>query len=231
MTTFSQLVDALVFEHLRPDLRAAIASYVNLTIRELHQDKQTGGTILYTDNLLEDQVVADAAEGFQWDIPTPHLFQKIAAVRFDTFGTDKNAFAQERTPANLFVENRFDRYFYRSGGALTFINYGGEDAVITLAWFQFPPQLTYYATAARPAVWNPATQAYTYSTDYNTTDEAKAEARTLSTNWILQRWEELVMQGARAKIFSRVGDVERSRLAFSSFDSLRPGIVATETYR
>lgn len=230
MTTFSQLVDSLVLEHNRPDLRAAIESYVNLTIRELHTASKSGGSIYYLANLLEDQITADVAEGFTWDIPRPHVFQKLEAVRFDSFGTGKGAYPKERTPSSLQIQSQFDRLFYRSGSTIAFINYGGVDAVISLAWYEMPRILRYYQAAARPATWDVDSQSFTYITGYSGTDDLKLEARELTTNWVLDRWEELVAQGVRTKIYARAGDEIRSKLAYSTFEALRPGMVSAEVY-
>lgn len=228
--TFSQLVDSLALEFLRPDLRAAIESYINLTIRELHSASKSGGAILYAANMQELQITADVDTGFTWDIPSPHLFQKMEAVRFDAFGQGEHAFAKERTPQSLTLSNRFDRFFYRSGYTMSFINYGGVDAVITLAWYQVPPRLRYYAVALRPASWSEDSQGFTYLSAYSATDNLKTEARLLTTNWILDRWPDHVAQGVRVKVFSRMGDEVRSKLAYSLYESMRPDIVSAETY-
>lgn len=230
MTTFSQLVDSLVLEHVRPDLRAAIEQYVNLTIRELHVNRPPlSGPVFYDANLVEAQITADVANGYVWEIPDAHLFQKIEAVRFDMYGNGREAFARERTPSSMQIESRYDKLFYRSGYTYSFIGYGGIGGVISIAYFAVPRRLRYYQTG-RPCVWDIDSQAFTYATAYAGSDNLKAEARLLCTNWMLDRWEDHIAQGVRCKVYSRLGDTERARLAYSTYDGMRNDIVMTESF-
>src|SRR3546814_10291517 len=43
------------------------------------------------------------------------------------------------------------------------------------------------------------------------TDEEKAAALAKATNWILSRHEDVVAEGARAKVYKRLSDTERAR--------------------
>lgn len=228
--TFSQLVDAMVQEHNAPDLKSTIISFVNQTIREVHSAKPGNTPILYGANLQEDTLTADADVGFTWDIPNPQNFQKLAAVRYDAFGSGRDAYAKERVPSRMYLESRHDKIYYRTGMSFAFAGYGGTGSTISLAWHEAPRRLTYYAVADRPAVWNDVTQAFTYKDSYAGTDNLKAEARVLSTNWLLDRWEELIMQGVRTKIYAKRGDQLRGTLAYSSFESMRPDLVAAESW-
>ena len=60
MTTFSQLVDSVVEDTRRPDLRTTIGQYVNQQIRELHIGPN-GAAMKYNDNLVEIELTADDA--------------------------------------------------------------------------------------------------------------------------------------------------------------------------
>jgi len=230
MTTFSQIVDTLTLEHLRPDMRANVAAYVNLTLRELHAG-DNGGAILYAANLVEDTLTTTVAESHSWDIPRPHLFQKLAAARFDSFGFDRDAYASPRTPGAMFADSRYVKQYYRSGNSFAFMGCGQIGSTISLGWYEVPRRLEYYpAGDTRPCQWSEADQDFTYTGAYGVSETSQALAQTLCTNWILLRWGDLVMQGARAKIFARAGDEARSRLAYSSFSGLRPSMVSAETY-
>lgn len=231
MTTFSQMVDELVLEHSRPDLRAAIASYVNLTLRELHSSpNQGGGSIFYPANLKEAQITTDVANGFAWEIPRPQNFQGIAAVRFDYFGDSDSAYAKERHPSAMGSGVPTRKQYYRSGNTFAFTNYGGIGQTISLAWYETPPRLAYFAVADRPAQWDEVTQAYTYHADYIGSAILQEQAREMTTNWILERWDDLVRAGTRPKTYVRAGDVERSRLFFSTYTGMRADMMVAETF-
>lgn len=230
MTTFSQVVDELVLESLRPELKTFIGNSINQVIRELHAAPKQGGAILFNSNLVEVQITTTVEQGHEWEITNPQLFQRMGAVRFDVFGTGKDAFAKERTPASMYIEDYRDKLYYRTGQSYSFVNYGGLGATISLAYFEFPRRLTYYESNVRPAVWNPVTDAWAYLAEYDVSDAARLNALRLTTNWVLQRWLDLVMQGVRAKIFARIGDEARAPIAYSNFESMRQDMISSETY-
>src|SRR3546814_4768742 len=68
------------------------------------------------------------------------------------------------------------------------------------------------------------------------TDEEKAAALAKATNWILSRHEDVVAEGARAKVYKRLSDTERARTSYSMYMSLRGGfwsneVAFTESYQ
>jgi hypothetical protein len=228
MTTFSQLVDELVTEIRRPDMRVEIATYLNQTIREMHFDPTSGAAAQFKDNLLEDQAVATVENGYVWDLPNPALFQQIAAVRFDSIfvNDESSVYIRERTPGpGLSGQCRF---WYRTGPGITFHGYGGVGGIITIAWFEFPRALKYYPAANRPASWD-IDLGWSYDPAFDTTDELRASARFFTTNWMLERWSVIVAEGLRAKVYKRISDTERARTAFSAYTTLRKGVYTSES--
>lgn len=227
MTTFSQLVDSAVLETKRPDLRQEIANYLNQTIRELHFEPSRGNILHYKENLREDLLVANVESGFGWDIPDPANFQGMAVAKYlSAWGRDGlNIYPRERTPSRG-LRDETD-YFYRAGSRFYFANYGGVNAQIAIAYFEFPRRLLYKAAGpTRYAEYNPE-DGWTYPGGANT-DELQLAARTLSSNWLLIRWVDVVAEGLRAKIYKRLSDDARARTCYSLYAQLRQGLVTSE---
>lgn len=227
MTTFSQLVDSVVEDTRRPDLRNTIVGYVNQAIREMHMGQQ-GAVQKYNDNLVEIELTADAETGYQYTLPNPTRFQTYEAVWYDSVGV----YADYRMPSSAFAfaDKPFgDCYFYRSASSLIFNGYGGDDATIKLAYFQFPSRLKYYVAAARPATWDDE-GGWSYHADYDVDATTRETARTLVTNWLLERWEDMISQNVRGKVWARLADSDRAKIAFSASETLRAGLIAAEGY-
>src|SRR3546814_18232243 len=60
------------------------------------------------------------------------------------------------------------------------------------------------------------------------TDEEKAAALAKATNWILSSHEDVVAEGARAKVYKRLSDTERARTSSSMYMSIRGGFWSNE---
>lgn len=228
MTTFSQLVDSVVIESRRPDMKKSIESYVNQTIRELHIMPNSGAALLYKSNMIELEITADVETGFIWNFPRPQSYQAIQTV----FYTGPQKHAIERLPSTIHmflgeVDGRY--YYYRTGDGLAMSGYGGVGGGIKIAYFEFPRRLTYYAVADRPVQWDAETETWVYK-DGIVTEAEKLAALQKCTNWMLFRWEDIVKQGAIAKVFTALANYDRARLAYSLYESLRPGLVSAEQY-
>lgn len=226
MTTFSQLVDSVLAETSRLDLREHAISYLRQTIRECHLDPERNTAIFMWPNYAEVQLTADEDSAFSWQIPDTTRFQGEQMVRFDSVWEDgKQVYA---TPLiSGFAGNR-QRYAYQKvGDRFIFNGYGRSGGVISLAYFQFPAALKYYAVANRPATWDEET-GYTYHEDYNATPELQETARLLTTNWLLERWDMVLEEGLRAKLYKRLSDTERARTCYSLYMSLRLGLQNSE---
>src|SRR4051812_37916301 len=107
MTTFSQLVDEMVVETRRPDLRSEIAVYLNQTIREVHFEPGKGNVVHYAENRKEDQITATSDSGQLWDLPSPQNFQGIEAVRFPDAVCGRMQYAKEARPGPSLVSIPF----------------------------------------------------------------------------------------------------------------------------
>lgn len=226
MFTFSQMVDDIVAEVRRPDLASEVARYVNQTIRECHFSTDRQAAIFYRDNFNEVLLTANVAEGFTWTLPSPTTFQKMAGVKypnkFDVRGGE--VWATQTTPGRHL--NDLTDFFYQVGSEFVFSGYGGLNANIALGYFAFPSSLKYKALASRPASYD-VELGWTYHASI-ITDADKEAARIVSTNWLLQRWSDVVSEGVRAKVFKRVSDTERARNCYSLYGQLRQGLMTSE---
>lgn len=229
MFTFSQIVDDLIAESVRPDRRPALISALNQTIRELHSTENSM-PVGFADNLVEQSVTADAETGFTYELPNPLYFQKMEAVYY----VAKGNYATMRKPSSIMqMVSRVDggQYgYYRSGRSIVFDNYGGLDAEIRLAWFEYLPGLAYYLPAARPVTYDMATQDWVYHADYDISDAKRQEALNLCTNWMCYRYRDTLMEGLRAKHYKGLGDSERMRPAYSAFETMKKGLINAEEY-
>jgi hypothetical protein len=230
MSTFSQLVDELTVEHLRPDLRVTISSYLNATIREVHMHEQTQVPVYYDSNRLEVEVTISGSPPALWEIPKVTRFQAVDAIYYSDFGV----YAVKRAPTKVYAPHLQGSpyYWYRSGQTIAL---GGLNATnkAKISWFEYPKTLLYYAAAARPMVWNVETESPSFQTvgavDYNSTPELQATALELTTNWLIQRWAEMLKQGVRNKVFARLGEMDRTRTSYSMYASQRAQCINSES--
>lgn len=227
MTTFSQLVDDMILETRRPDLVSEIRSYVVQTIRELHNRPDTNAAVQYRNNLKELSLVANVDTGFSWTIPNSTIFQSMQAVRYDSLcdPDGEPVYATERVPGRALRDSKY--FYYRATDYFSFANYGGNGAGISLAYYEYPRSLKYYAVADRPASYD-SEAGWTYLGGV-TDPDAQAVLREKVTNWLLDRWDMVIKEGVRAKVYKRVADDSRSRTAYSLYAQLRMGLFASET--
>lgn len=234
MTTFSQLVDEMVVETRRPDLRAEIATYLNQTIREVHFEPSRGNVVHYPANRREVQVTATTDSGQIWDIPNPTTFQGLEAVEFPDLCLGHDGFAKEVTPGPRIKTQPM--VFYRSGPSYVFggaVGYGGINSHINISWFEYPPSLKYKDATHREATYD-IESGWTYfnltgvgGLDY--TQLANHDAAQLRvTNWILLRWPDVLREGLRAKIYKRLSDQLRATTSYSLYAQLRQGLFTSE---
>lgn len=227
MTTFSQLVDKMVAETKRPDMRAEVSTYLNQTLRELHFEPQRGNAVFYRDNYKEQRVEATLDEGFSWAIPRPQVFQAVNAARYDSVWVDgMQVWAREMRPGLAMAREPYA--FYRVGGSFSFNNYGGVGATISLSWYEYVAALKYYVQGLRPASYD-IESGWTYLEAYDVNDATRLAARELTSNWILLRWSTIIEEGLRAKVYKRVADEVRARTSYSLYSTLRQGLYTGET--
>lgn len=222
-TTFSQLVDDVVQDLGRPNLKTRVARLLNQTVRELHTN-ENGGSVRYARNLVEDRLIADVSTGFAWQAPA--LLQAVRAVRydavFDSCGAPRYAQRVNPGPGLAAVECAY----YQSGGTLFFKGYGGTDAPISIAYYLFLPSLRYYDVASRPGTYDDS-GTFVVSPNFVGTE---AEARALTTHWLLERWDDSVLyEGVIAKVFKSVDESnDRARSTFAAYQQMRLQLATIE---
>lgn len=230
MSTFSQIVDEIVLETRRPDLRLTIANYLNQTVREIHADPVTNSVAFYDANYAESQVVITGLSGQTWVVPNLSLFQGEVAVRFDNVfdRSGRRVYARRVQPGpNIELQ---DYYYYRAADTFVFggvAGYGAIGSTISIAYYQYPKSLKYYAVADRPATYD-VEEGWAYHEDYDSTDELKESAREKVSNWVLLRWKECMMEGLRAKIYKRLSDDVRQRTSYSLFGQMKRQLYTSE---
>lgn len=232
MTTFSQMVDKVTREVGRPDMKERAASYLNQTIRELHSEPKRNTSILFPENYLEDELIADVDTGFFWDAPRPGRFQALTLVQYADIvdneirdGAQSGLFPPLITPSRAIA--RLTSYYYRGGSRYLFVGYGGLNARINISWYEFPGSLDYYPAEARPAEYTESL-GYAYADEFDSTPELQAAARQLVTNWLLLRWPMVLEEGLRAKIYKSISDESRATLCYSLYQQLRSGLWTSE---
>ncbi len=225
MTTLSQVIDEIVEETGHQELRLAIPSWLHQTLRELHFNDAT--PMKYPDNLFEDYVTADSDEGYLYPLVAPQQFQVMESVYYETRGI----YAPPRSPAAsmAFLEQiNGDVYHYRTGGYIALSGYGGTGATVKIAYYLIPPRLQDFKNASlRPAQWDEENQVWVYLPAYDVDATTRADALTKTTNWLLLRHKEVIMEGVRAKLYKRLNDPDRAKIAFSAYNSMK-GIVFSE---
>lgn len=227
-TTFSQLIDSMVNETKRFDLAVEIATYLNQTIRELHFRADTNAILLYPANYNELQLTVDSDSSFGWTIPSPATFQKLESVQYpDVYDC---VIGRQGVWPDLIVPNRtssqLHHYYYQVGNQFIFSGYGGINNRVNLGYYAYPARLVYYPVANRPAQYDDL-NGWTYGTGIDT-DEEKAAAEAAVSNWLLLRWDSVIEEGLRAKVYKRVSDDVRSKTCYSLYQSLRQGLWTAE---
>lgn len=226
MTTFSQMIDSMVAETKRPDMRSEFASWLNQTIRECHFEPERGNVVFLRPNYREERVVADADDAYSWPIPNVATWQGVAAVRFDNvWDRGRQTFAQEVYAGR--AAGLVTHAYQVAGDRIFFKGYGGLNAALSLAWYEYPPALKYYSADARPASYDLA-DGWTYHADFDVDDETRTDARIRTSNWLLMRWSMVLEEGLRAKVYKRLSDETRQRTSYSLYSQQRQGLITSE---
>lgn len=231
MTTFSQIVDELATEMVRPGMHQILAGYLNQAMREVHFEVNTNQPVFFADSLHEAPLTVSGVTDttpFLWTIPKAPLFQGIGAVWYHAY----QVYARPRSPKINKLANPnapADRFsYYRTGAQFAFSETGGNGALVSLCWFEYLPSLFYYdAVANRPVTYNLQNDTYTINPAYVGTAE---QAMATSTNWLIQRHPDLLRESVRAKHYRRADDQFRSSVAYSSYKTLLNGMQAAESY-
>jgi hypothetical protein len=226
MSTFSQLIDEVASELRRPDLVPAIAAYLNQSIREMHF--KSGGTgvqhpAFYAANRFEAQVVIPSDGTYTWPIPNSTTFQTLEAA----YVPDVSGYWEPKTPRSINRESLSsfaERRFYRSGPVFVFTNMV-TGYTLNLSWFEYPRRLFYQPVSERIVIYNPETDGFELVAGGIPTEEQLL----LVTNWLLERWSDSALkEGIRAKVWKRLGDDTRAKMAFSAFGAARQMVFLSE---
>lgn len=235
MSTFSQIIDEMMTELVRPDLVSMLPSFLNQAIRECHNDTDGQALIRFGENRKEADVTTSSVVDnvYLWAIPATPRFQAIEAVYYPKFGVYAAASSPltMRTPSLARPNDRFS--YYRSGPYFAMKGFGQEGDRILISWFEYPKSLKYYYPAnrapsgatPRPLEYDVETEVYTQPSGATMT---LAEAKDLTTNWIIERHTEMLKEGVRAKAYKRMGDEFRANLAYGQFKQLLTGMQSTE---
>jgi len=219
--TFNACVDEVVAESGRPDKRSLIADYVNTSIRECQ------GLAFFSSDL-EEESVTPTADPHIWD--KPNLFYKLKTVKYAN-----GEYPDFIQPGKGLIDK--DYYYYGTGNSIAYFGCGSSSTdTISLAYYQYLQRLRYRNPGQRPAIWNIDLLAWEYYDLtgiglLNYTLSANQEtARNLVTNWLLFRHFDLIKEGALAKIFKNINDLQRSSMAFSLFSSLKVNLLNMEAH-
>lgn len=232
MTTFSQLVDDMAAETLRPDFlrNGVIASYTNQTIREVHTMNDGQRVCRFSSNREEFRLnTGDTDTGFSWAIERVNCYQATESVYYPAVQRPARELNPGSFDVNVGRDDVSERFsYYRSGPTMWFRGYGGAGQEIWISAFYYPRSLVYHAVGERWATWDPETESFTYKPSTGKTTE---ELEDLSTNWILLRWGELVKEGVRAKVYKRLADSARAQLCYSAYMNARSEMQMQEIHQ
>lgn len=226
MTTFSQLVDRVLKETVRPDLIDMLPGYLNQTIRELFVHAQTGLPCFYDDARHEEQIelltLTNKTFAYVWELPRPTRFQAIESVYYDSI----QRYVYKGDPRTALARNDFNvdakYYWYRVANAIVMSAPGKIGDTVRVSWFEYPRALAYQQEADRVFVYDQDNDMYAYKSGIPDPEAAKEAA----TNWALERFEELLAEGLRAKAYKRMND-ERQRTFYSNYETMRLGVQNT----
>jgi hypothetical protein len=155
----------------------------------------------------------------------PREFRKLEAVRYD-----EREYATFKMPSRQMHE--FCHFYYRSQQKHIFV---GWKNIIDLYFYCFPPYFQYYKPNERPAVFNRATGAFDYRNPLGLpgyvgmigTHALEREARDKVYDWMLDRWNELVVSKSLELLYVHLQD-PRSEEVRAEAKSLQETMIAAE---
>ena len=214
---FSELIDEAVAISGRPNRITDITTYANNTIRECDVLE------LWARDLIEAQLTA-AAVPFTWTVPTN--FRQIRTANYDNLFWPK--FIE---PGKKQTDHEF--FYYRASDYFVFANVS-TGTLVNIAYYSYLKRLYYFAVGARPAVWDPVAETWSYLSGgvyvpTLGTDALDAAARALVTNWLLEDWYNTILTGTTAKILTAIND-PRAGNNFANYKSNQGDINKGEQY-
>lgn len=227
MTTFSQMVDSMVLELRRPDLRTEMTRYLNQSLRECFFHPENNRVVLLRSAYQEARLVVDSDLAFSWVSPNPSNWAALGAARYDSVWRDNRpVYAKMLNPGARFEE---EPYVVQNLGAgrLVFKGHGGVGATISLSYYEFTRAHKYYPVETRPAQFD-LDLGWSYLPEWDTDDSSRLLARLMVTNWLLMGWPSVLEEGLRAKIYKRLSEDTRQRTSYALWMQQRMGIISTE---
>lgn len=222
--TFSALVDRVVADSHRINLRDTIIGYVNVTVRECQV------MAYFERDFVEDQIVGTN---------DPHIFTRPDALRLmrTAYYPGWDVYPRYIMPG---LAQQGEQFFYYGGP--TYYVFKGHEAGqnIDIGYYMYQNRLVYFedltSDLGRPAKYDADTAAWTYwdtgtqqfvSTLGTTALNEAAEAKV--TNWLLFHWYDVIVEGTLAKIFKLIDD-PRAKQAFALYKSFQKDILRGEAH-
>ena len=229
MFTFSGLVDHIVTLTSRPDRRDMIVTALNSTIRDLHMRPVSGvsplgAPIKYAENMVEVEFIPTADVPVLWPIPKPGIFMALSAIRCSL----RQVNFMERNPSSL-IPLRDDYsavgVYYKTGAQYAIAG-AIPGAPLHIAYYTYLPALSYRSVNDRLVT--------VIDSEYKLValPDADPDAPTLAleTNWMLARHWAALLEGTLSRVYRALNDLDRSKIAFSSFSEQRAVIQSTEVH-
>ena len=226
---FSESVDKVVARSNRRERLEDVKAFMHSTIRECQNLAK-----FYRDRI-EDEITVgslNTAGAFVWDRPA--RFKRFEAVEYPN-----QIFPKRLNPGKRQVGET--SYYY--GGPTYFAFVGvAETDVIKVAYYTFARRFKYYAATARdtanptvnsqPAIYDRETETWQYldtsgtpvyvsSLGSTTADEA---AQALVSNWLLLDWNNVLEEGALAKILKVISHANAPS-SFALYKSLQKTLI------
>lgn len=222
--SFSGLVDQVVLETGKTQALRSVVQYANLSIRECQ------ALVTSERDLVEDEIEADADDVFIW--PRPVRFRTMRAVLYTTSQEYPKFLRPGRQIQNV------PYFYYATGDSFAFKGViDGE--TLDVAYYTWHKPLQYFGrlnvdTSAypfapaggysiRPAYYDPLNEEWQYLNsaqdaylDTLGDDDAEELARNNSFMWILEEFYDMILEGAKAKVFKQFND-DRFSASFATY--------------
>lgn len=247
--SFSSLVDNAVMATGKPQSLISIVQYANNVIREC----QALG--LFAADLQEEQEVVPVgtdASGSPYTWIVPPLFRSLRTVKYIP-GDNYTVGLGNQGPVwpDLILPGKAQRnkawYYYRASNYFAFKG-AGDNTTINLAVYSWQPILGYYTIPGlittsfpggpysnRLAYYDTQLMAWQYLLVDNTyadttgnpaTDE---QYQTLSSNWLVSSWYDLILSGTKSKTWTSAGD-PRAGAEYSNYKQMQKLLQNTTSY-
>ena len=226
--TFSGIVDEIVHESNRVQEKlTSIPRFVNDTIAELQQSQ------LFAEDMYEEIIDApvtatDSGQQVVWEKPL--RWRKMQAVKYSNY-LGNTVYPKCCRPSA--GQESMDDFYYASGNAIVIAGKYGMTAPV-IAYYKTSPMLKYYEPEQRPAKCDSSNGQWSYLlggvyVQSLATPEEEELARAKVSNWLIQRYGNVLVNGALAKLYKMIGDT-RNSLAYSQFMSSKQDVLNNEIY-